>query len=82
MEIYMTDIKIRIDFNVDPNLDNKAKQVVYLEKTFDEIDITNLIGKKIINVEYETFHNCLILTLVDEKPLPTIISDDISSDDF
>lgn len=67
-EIYMSEIKIRIDYNIDPNLDNKAKQVVYLEKTFDEIDILNLIGKKITNVEYESFHNCLVLTLDEEMP--------------
>lgn len=70
----MIETKIRIDYNVDPNIDSKAKQVVYLEKTLDEIDITNLIGKRISHAEYEPFHNCLILTLVEEIQPPELIS--------
>ena len=64
----MSIIKIRIDFNSDPSLNKNSKQVVYLEKTLDEIDIRNLIGKKIINAEYETFHNCIVLSLDEEMP--------------
>lgn len=70
----MHEMKVRIDYNVDPNMDNKAKQVVYLEKTLDETDVQNLVGKTISHVEYEPFHNCLILTLVEEMP-PYILSD-------
>lgn len=58
-------IKVRIDFNINPDLDSNAKQVVFLEKTFEEIDVKNLIGKTIIETEYESFNNCLILTLSD-----------------
>lgn len=63
----MIEMKIRIDYNADPNIDNKAKQVVYLEKTLDEIDITNLIGKRISRAEYEPLYNCLILTLTEDS---------------
>jgi hypothetical protein len=68
----MNEIKIRIDYNADPDLDNKAKQVVYIEKTFEELDIRNLIGKTISNVEYESFHNCLVLTLTEDIVMENI----------
>jgi len=62
----MNIIKVRIDFNMDPAASNCAKQVIISEDNRKEIFPQNIIGLKIINVELEKLHNCLILTLGDD----------------
>jgi hypothetical protein len=62
----MTEIKIIIDFDKEPNTNKDAKQVIYINGVFEPTDAQNIVGKYITGVELHADTKCLILTLDEE----------------
>lgn len=56
-------MKIKIDYNKDPEKYNDAKQVIYFIDVDELISTENIIGKTILSFSHEPNTNALIIEL-------------------
>lgn len=56
-------MKIRIDYDKNPDVYSDAKQVIYFVDVNELIPVENIIGKTILSFEYDKEVNSLIIEL-------------------